>query len=211
MYFKPSIRRNPATGKMAGYYRLIESYRNFEGCICHRTILNVGFMDESVTADQLLKIQQQLTDRYEQRQMLFEEDDPVVRDYVEDFWQRILKSRQLDIVGAAHQKRMINSDTMQHSNVREVGTEWMCYHTWNELQLTEFLLSAGFNETQTQLAATQVISRAVYPFSELRTSRCIKENSAVTELTGYHLNNITKDKLYADALDLYAIKDKLEK
>lgn len=53
---------------MAGYYRLIESYRNFEGRICHRTILNVGFIDESVTADQLLKIQQQLTDRYEQRQ-----------------------------------------------------------------------------------------------------------------------------------------------
>lgn len=212
MYFKSSIRKNPATGKMAGYYRLIESYRNFEGRICHRTILNVGFMDESrLRRDQLLKIQQQLTDRYEQRQMIFEEDDRVVKDYVEDFWQRILKSRQLDIVSAAQQQRMINADTMQHSNVREVGAEWMCYHSWNELQLTEFLLSAGFSETQAQLAATQVISRAVYPFSELRTSRCIKENSAITELTGYDLSKITKDKLYAGALDLYAIKDKLEK
>jgi len=211
MYFKFTIRKNPATGKLAGYYRLIESYRNFEGRICHRTILNVGFMDESVTADQLLKIQQQLTDRYEQKQMIFEEDDRVVRDYVEDFWQRILKSRQLDIVSAAQQQRMINADTMQHSNVREVGAEWMCYHSWNTLQLTEFLLSVGFSETQTQLAATQVISRAVYPFSELRTSRCIKENSAITELTGYDPGKITKDKLYAGALDLYTVKDKLEK
>ena len=168
-------------------------------------------MDESVRADQLLKIQQHLSDRYEQKQTLFEEDDRVVRDYVEDLWQRILKSRQLDIVSAAQQTRMINADTMQHSHVREVGAEWMCYHSWNTLQLTEFLLSVGFSETQAQLAATQVISRAVYPFSELRTSRCIKENSAITELTGYDLSKITKDKLYAGALDLYTVKDKLEK
>lgn len=211
MYFKSSIRKNPAAGKMAGYYRLIESYRNLEGRICHRTILNIGFMDESVTTDQLLKIQRQLTDRYEQRQTIFEDDDRVVRDYVEDFWQRILTSKRLDIISVAQQDRMINADTMKHSNVREVGTEWMCYTTWNTLQLTEFLLSEGFSETQAQLAATQVISRAVYPFSELRTSRCIKENSAVTELTGYDLSSITKDKLYASALDLYTVKDKLEK
>jgi len=100
-------------------------------------------MDESVTADQLLKIQQQLTHRYEQRQMIFEEHDPVVRDYVEEFWQRILKSRQLDIVSAA-QQRMINADTMQHSNVRELGAEWMCYHTWNELQLNRIFIVSRF-------------------------------------------------------------------
>lgn len=211
MYFKSSIRKNPATGKMAGYYRLVESYRNLEGRICHRTILNVGFMDESVTADQLLKIQQQLTNRYEQRHTIFEEDDWVVSDYVEDFWQRIVKNRRLDIVSVVQQERMINADTMQHSNVREIGAEWMCYHAWNELQLTEFLLSEGFSEAQVRLAATQVISRAVYPFSELRTSRCIKDNSAVTELTGYDLNSLTKDRLYAGALDLYTIKDRLEK
>jgi transposase len=209
MYFKSTVRKNPATGKLAGYYRLIESYRNLEGRICHRTILNIGFMDESVRADQLLKIQQHLTGRYEQKQTLFEEDDPVVINYVEDFWQRIVSGRRLDIV-TVRQQHWINAGTMQHSNVREVGAEWMSHATWNKLQLTEFLLAEGFSEVQAQLAATQVISRAVYPFSELRTTRWIKENSAITELTGYDLNNITKDKLYTGALDLYNIKDKLE-
>ncbi len=56
-----------------------------------------------------------------------------------------------------------------------------------------------------------MISRAVYPASELKTTRWIKENSAVCELTGYDINKITKDKLYENALHLYQAKDALEK
>jgi hypothetical protein len=58
---------------------------------------------------------------------------------------------------------------------------------------------------------TQIVSRAVYPFSENRTTRWIKENSAICEITGYPIEKITKDKLYKSALDLYKIKDSLEK
>ena len=41
MYFKFSGRHNPHTGKSDWYYRLFESYRNREGGVCHRTMLNV--------------------------------------------------------------------------------------------------------------------------------------------------------------------------
>ena len=85
---------------------------------------------------------------------------------------------------------------MQHSNVREIGAESICRHTGDKLQLTPLLLSKGWTEGQAQLAATQVISRAVYPASELKTARWIKENSAVCVLTGYDIEKITKDKLY---------------
>ena len=73
------------------------------------------------------------------------------------------------------------------------------------------LLSAGFTREQADLAATQVISRAVYPASELKTTSWIKENSAVSELTGYDMENLTKDKLYQSALHLYEVKDTIEK
>ena len=106
---------------------------------------------------------------------------------------------------------MLNIDTLKHRDVREVGSEWIGYHTWNKLQLTPFLLSKGWSEEQVQLAATQVISRAVYPASELKTTRWIKENSAVCELTGYDMEKVTKDKLYQSALSLYTLEDALEK
>ena len=49
---------------------------------------------EDATAEQLNKIQKQLTEKYERRQSLFEqeEQDPVVKKYVEDLWQRIVAS-----------------------------------------------------------------------------------------------------------------------
>ena len=106
---------------------------------------------------------------------------------------------------------MVNADTLQHSNVREIGAENICHTTWDKLQLTELLPANGFTDEQAQLACTQVISRAVYPASKLKTTSWIKENSAVCELTGQDMDKLTKDKLYESALHLYKIKDSLEK
>lgn len=212
MYFKFSLRKHPQTEKLSGYYRLVESYRNADNRVCHRTILNVGFMEE-VTADQLNKIQKQLTLRYERKQVLFEQedDDPIVKHYVEELWQRIVASKKLDLASVEKLSRMVNMDTLQHTHAREIGAENIAYQTWEKLQLTPLLLSHGFTPEQASLAATQVVSRAVYPASELQTTRWIKENSAVCELTGYEISKITKDKLYESALHLYQVKDVLEK
>ena len=68
----------------------------------------------------------------------------------------------------------------------------------------------GFTEEQIQLACTQIVSRAVYPASELKTASWIKESSAIGELTGYDCEKIIKDRLYESALRLYAVKDQLE-
>ena len=54
------MRTNPATGVYSGYYRLVESYRNSDDRVCHRTILNAGYLDE-LTTDQLNLIQKILT------------------------------------------------------------------------------------------------------------------------------------------------------
>lgn len=211
MYFKFSLRKHPQSEKLSGYYRLVESYRNTENRVCHRTILNVGFM-EDVTAGQLNKIQKQLTEKYEHKQEIFQgEDDPVVKKYVEELWQRIVVSKKLDLLPSKTLSRMVNIDTLQHNNAREIGAENIAYQTWDKLQLTPLLLSQGYTPEQAMLAATHIVSRAVYPASELKTVRWIKENSAVSELTGYDTDKLTKDRLYQSALHLYRTKDALEK
>ena len=58
---------------------------------------------------------------------------------------------------------------------------------------------------------TQIISRAVYPASELATGKWIKDNSAICDITGYDIDKITKHKLYLSALDLYKHKETIEK
>ena len=79
---------------------------------------------EGVRADQLNKIHKQLTDRYEHKQDFFQqEQDPVVRKYVEELWQRIVASKKIDLVSVEKFSRMVNIDTMQHSNAREIRAE----------------------------------------------------------------------------------------
>ena len=79
-----------------------------------------------------------------------------------------------------------------------------------KLGIRKVLADAGFNEEQIYLATTQIVSRAVYPASELKTASWIKESSAIGELTGYDGEKIIKDKLYESALRLYKVKDQLE-
>lgn len=86
----------------------------------------------------------------------------------------------------------------------------MCYNTWQKLKIDEVLERNGFSEQEVQLAQTQIISRAVYPGSELATARWIKENSAVCELTGFPLERMNKDRLYRGTKKLYSIKQELE-
>jgi len=210
MYFKVSMRHNPRTGHSQGYYRLVESYRNECNRICHRTLLNIGFVD--IPPEKLNAIREILNDRHNRRGNLFEGQDPDVVQLADHYWEQLVAGGKIDVSeqGFAKKQRMVDVDTLTHNDVREVGAEWMCFQAIKQLNIAPFLESLNWDEQQIQLAITQIISRAVYPHSELRTSRWIKENSAVCELTGYPIGNITKDKLYKSAMDLFSIKGPLE-
>ena len=199
MYFKASGRTNPGTKKYDSYYRLVESYRNETGRICHRTILNVGFLDDELTPEQLNLIARTLTDMYQQKQSIFPQTDPLISKWVAELWGKIVGGKRLDLTAYDPNSRLVNADTLSHSNVREMGAEWMCYNTWQQLDLDKVLIDNGFSEYEVQLAQTQVISRAVNPASELATARWIQENSAVMELTGYDPEKMNKDRLYKSA------------
>jgi hypothetical protein len=71
-------------------------------------------------------------------------------------------------------------------------------------------LNIGFSDEEVRLALTRIISRAVYPASELETSRWIRENSAVCDITRYPIEKISKDKLYKSSLRLFSEKEKIE-
>lgn len=208
MYFKFSLRKN--NGVFDAYYRLVESYRNEAGRVCHRTILNIGFVSDDYSPEQLNQVARLLTERYQRKQSLFAKDDPDVVSFAEALWKRIVDEKRLDLDAYSPTSRQVSIDSLRHNNVREIGSEWLCHQSFEELGIGSVLSRAGFSEQEVQLAATQVISRAVYPASELKTASWIKENSAVCELTGYDMSKVTKDKLYESALRLYQVKDQLE-
>lgn len=219
MYFKVSMRTNPATGVYCGYYRLVESYRNHSDRVCHRTMLNAGYLDE-LTTYQLNLIQKILTAKVANHgNALFKlpyTDDTTVMRYVDEFYNRMVAEKRIDVfVDKKASKngkdlQMIDLNSIRNKDVREIGAEWLSYQAMRQLQIAPFLESLGWSEDQARLAQTHIISRAVYPASELETTRWIRENSAVCEITGYDIRQVTKDRLYSISKKLYAQKEALE-
>jgi len=210
MYFKSVIRRNPDSGRLEGYYRLVESYRNEVDRICHRTLLNIGFIDFEV--EKLNTIKDELNNLAKGAQSLFECSDKEAVQLAQMYWQELVDKGKVDVPEQAtvKKKRMVDVNTIRNKDIREIGAEWMCFKAIEQLKIRDFLEGSGWKEETIQLAITQIISRAVFPYSENRTSKWIKDNSGVCEITGYPIEKITKDKLYTSALQLYGVKDGLE-
>lgn len=106
---------------------------------------------------------------------------------------------------------IIDLNSIRNKDIREIGAEWMSYQAIEQLQIRSFLERQSWSDQDMRLAQTHIICRAVYPVSEFETSRWIKNNSAVCEVTGYDIKKITKDKLYSIAKKLYGVKDELER
>ena len=222
MYFKVSGRHNPNTNKPGWYYRLVESYRNSEGRVCHRPMLNVGFL-EGLTTDQMNLIQKILTQRVENaNNVLFDipiSDDPIINQYVDEYYNRLVAEKRIDILIDKQKKKpyakgkdleIIDLNRIRNKDVREIGAEWLSYQATEQLQIRTFLEGQGWSDQDIRLAQTHIISRAVSPASEYETYRWIKENSAICEVTGYDIEKVTKDRLYSIAKKLYSQKDSLE-
>lgn len=207
------MRINPKNGELSGYYRLIESYRDVSGEVRKKTILSPGFLDD-LSGDELCLIQNRLTQKVMgiEPTLFSAFDCEKVRHYIDRFYAQIISEKKLDSLyyEKTDAENLVYLDSIKNKKVREVGAEWLSLQALQQLKIDAFLRNKGWSDTQVNLALTQIISRAVYPASELKTSKWIKENSAVCELTSYPVHQITKDKLYTSSLHLYSIKNELE-
>ena len=117
------MRYNPELQTSCVYYRLVESYRLAEGRVCHRTILNVGFIN--LAPEVLNKIQKHLTNRAEAKSVIFEEKDLLVKEYVEKYWNEIVSKKRIDLPEEKleNQKKLVDLESVKTKNVREIGSE----------------------------------------------------------------------------------------
>jgi hypothetical protein len=212
MFLKPISKYNKTTKEYYWIYRLCESYR-INGSIRHYTIVNLGKLTELSTAAQ----KKSLAIRVEQliknggNVLPLDTTDSEVEKLALHFYQEIKAKKRCDIHSVKGEWETVNMSTIRNKDAREIGAEWLCKQAYDQLGIAKFLRESDWNEEMISLATTHIISRAVYPASELKTVSFIKENSAICEITGYDRNKITKDALYGISHKLYSIKSPLEK
>ncbi len=92
---------------------------------------------DHVKPEQLNKIQKELTNRAEGVSQLFDSvEDEVVSSHVEAFWSRIVSEKRIDLPEKVieKRKRFVDIETIKHKDVREIGSEWLCYQALEQLK-----------------------------------------------------------------------------
>ena len=152
MFFKITYRNAADISQSTHYYRLVESYRDLKDTIRHRTLLNAGNLDQ-LSKKQFEEIRIELTNRAEGKFNLFAPSDEVVKGYIEQFWQRLVHDKKVDLSAGNNPTResCIKVSTMEHRAVREIGAEWLGHQAIKQLRIEDYLQSVGWEEEQIKL------------------------------------------------------------
>ena len=223
MHFMSALRYNPKTQRDDWYYRIKESFRDLTGRVRSRIMLNVGFIEEAHSPEDIRDIGKCLNYLHEhqgERDLFgcpFADYNEFVRSKAEEFWTAMVKNGSIDAVKSAKEEsrkkaeRLVDVNTVKHTDARDVGAEWICLQTIRELEIDRFLERQGWNEIQINTTLAHLITRTVYTPSELKSIRIMNENSAVCELvSGNQEWHPGCHDIYKVAPNLYGLKDKLE-
>ena len=211
MFIKSYTKYNKTTGERYWVYKLCEGYRK-NGTICHRIIISLGRLEELPQAEAKRKLAIRIeeliigggciltTSKFETK----------IEELAHQYYKEIIDKKKYDVKNKNEEWEIVNLKTLNHKDGQDIGAEWLCKQTYDQLGISDFLRREGWSKENISLAATHIISRAVYPASELKTVSFIKENSAVCEVTDFDKDILTKDLLYGISHKLYSVKDKLE-
>jgi transposase len=193
------------------YFRLSESYRDEHGIARQRMVLGLGRLLELPDFDHKILFLERLNELIKGKPTLFSCKEDKVEQLAQHYYAQLRQKKKVDVASdAVDDIDTVKLNTLKNKNIREVGAESLCYQALCQLGIGHYLKARGWDDEQANLAATHIISRTVYPASELKTVSWIKENSAVCELTGYDIDKVTKDKLYGISKKLYQEKSGLE-
>ncbi len=204
------------------YYRLSEAYRNKDGKPRNRVVIGLGELTgySKEERQELATVLEYMIVRHELCLCSSEK----VRNQAVELYSRYLQKQQEEEKPKTASSQPLAEKVQEHSdsaarkkigplllkNARTVGAENICMDTARRLGIHTYLMDHGFSRKQADMALMQIVARAVYPGSELRTVRCLKENSALCELVGIKPERINKDALYRSAGKLWDIHSDME-
>lgn len=213
VFIKVVFKNQKEDGTRQMHYRMVESYR-VDNTVKHQNILYLGTLESLPKPSQKKSLGRRIDELVKNKthgsESMFQDADAEVEALAQRYADEIFTKYQVD-TEFRKEYQSIDTQSVKNDNVREVGGEWLCYQTLEQLKLRELLMANQWDNETIQLAYTHIISRSVYPASEFSTNKWIKENSSVCELTGYDMNKITKDKLYGISKELYKLKDEIER
>jgi hypothetical protein len=199
MYFTSVTRYSPEHGCELPYYKIKESFRDAIGRVHTRVMLAPGYLPD-LSREEITQLRHGLTWKMEQsnlipgQQRLFQSDpmtsygDKVCK-YIEKFWQEMIDNGKIDAAKDSYDeatrkaRKLIDVNTVKHTDARELGAENVCLQAIKELQLDKFLKREGWSQRKIDATLAALIVRTIYSPSEWKALRILDENSSAMELS----------------------------
>lgn len=215
--------RDQGDGTAIGYdyYRLTKSYIDKDGKTKHRSVLCLGELP-GFSKEERNQLAAMLTTMIEEGQSVMCANSKLYEEamsqyvkyrssrYAQENDPRLIAERKAREEEERKKAIAVKLDTLTQHEARIIGCENLCNSTMQLLDIRKYLHSRDWTREQIDLAIMQIIARAIYPYSELKTVRYLQENTALAEMFGIAKEKITKDALYESAKRLWAEHKGLE-
>lgn len=208
MYIKKVTKRNKGSDSIYEYLHLVENVRTPDGPR-QRLILNLGKLD--ITPDLYKELANCIDGILHGQPALFSpvpKIEQLARQAVKEIVAKTSKPEPAREEGSSE---FIEVDiaSIETSEVRSIGPEYVCHSIWQELGLSEKLLELGVSPHVIPTLEMLVVGRLVSPGSELHTYTWAQQISAIYELIGSPLKP-SLSSLYRAGDLLLQHKDALE-
>ena len=196
------------------YYRLTKSYIDKDGKTKHRSVLCLGELP-GFDKDERNRLADMLTTMIEDGQSVMCDNKKLYEEamsqyvkyrgskYAQENDPRLIAERKAREEEERKKAVAVKLETLTQHEARIIGCENLCNSTMRMLDIRKYLTSRGWKREQINFALMQIIARAIYPYSELKTVRYLRENTALAEMFGIPKEKITKDALYESAKRLW--------
>ncbi len=207
-------RKQDGTVAAYDYYYLTKSYRDAKGKKHNRCVLGMGRL-EDFTKRERDELADMLTVMIEKGDYIMHENskvyDKAMELYAEYRESKYAQENGPLLIAEAERKKReamrdaitIKISSLTQHEARTIGCENLCHSTLRMLKIREYLTMRGWERFDIDIALMQIIARTIYPYSELKTVRYLRENTALAEIFKIPMQKITKDVLYNSALRLW--------
>lgn len=220
--FIKKIDKSNSDGKKYTYYRLCESIR-IGNKTRHNNLLNLGTLGTLKEEDRKA-LANRIESLYLGTNSMFVELPENVETLAVKFYKELREKYKQDKKDSStitpsgtpevlpvKDFEQVDINTLQHDEVREVGAEWLCLQAIEELGIAALLSSKDWDKETINKALALLVSRAVYPASEHKTSQWIASSSAISELIFKEQKSLSHQQLYKIGDKLYEQAEALGK
>lgn len=211
MYIRKVTQIHRETGKEYHTHRLVETYRNAEGKVRQRVMLNLGANFDIPSEQWKL-----LADRIEEilrGQETLAPPDETIEQAAKSIADRVVhRSAEIPkaVIAGAEEYCSVDVNSLTHHNVRLIGAEHVGLEAAKQLKIPELLVDLQFNRRQIHTALGSIIGRLVSPGSERSIHRYLQRGSGLDELMGCDFQQLSLDQLYQISDKLLQNKKEIE-